>query len=949
MYLQTASVFLSLSVLAINAFKDKCTEKLEGDHHTITLNSARQKGDELIWKCNDTVIYQRMNETVRTTLNVDDKGSLSLTNLNSSMSCTYKVEHRDIHGKLIVTKTETLCVLPRAPVPKLAVKCSSAGVATLHCEHESITSFTLTWLHNNKELREKSNPFQPKQHGEKDHYRCRLSNSLDKQDSKEVTISCGVSDQCTEKLEGDSHTITLNSAKQKGDELIWKCNDTVIYQRIKEKVQSTVNVDDKGSLSLTNLNSSMSCTYKAEHHDIHGKLTATKTERLCVLHKCTEKLEGDSHTITLNSAKQKGDELIWKCNDTVIYQRIKEKVQSTVNVDDKGSLSLTNLNSLMSCTYKAEHHDINGKLTATKTERLCVLPRAPVPKLAVKCSSAGVATLHCEHESITSFTLTWLHNNKELREKSNPFQPKQHGEKDHYRCRLSNSLDKQDSKEVTISCGVSVSGCHVKKFEGESYTMTLNSPQQDVDTLVWKCGEKVIYKRRRGKIDPAADVDMQGSLTLTNISKSMACTYKANHSYQNGNTFSTKTFSERLCVFSRTPDPKLEVECSPSGVATLQCEPKSFPEGITLTWFHNDIEMKNEKSNRLTPQKQGGKDRYKCRLSNGINTKDSNEEIISCGVSELPCVNKLEGDSYTITLNSKEQYEDTLVWKCGDKVIYKRRRGKIYPAACVDMRGSFTLTNISKSMACTYKAEHHDKNGRVIKTLSARLCVFSRTPDPKLEVECSSGVATLQCGPKSFPEGITLTWFHDDIEMKNETSNPLKPQKRGGPRDRYKCRFSNGRDMKDSKEETVSCEVSGNPSNKDLLFGYNKWVMIGIIAGGGFLLLVLIVSLIAICCKNHRRRKRRLRDEEELRLANLQYIGTNSRPRPKQTARGQPVPPTPDEEGYLQGPTGETSPAAPQAVRQPRPRAPPPPMEDDDEAVPPLPQPRRKGARQPDY
>ncbi|XP_076159489.1 uncharacterized protein LOC143142470 isoform X2 [Alosa pseudoharengus] len=309
-----------------------------------------------------------MNETVRTTLNVDDKGSLSLTNLNSSMSCTYKVEHRDIHGKFIVTKTETLCVLSRAPVPKLAVKCSSAGVATLHCEHESITSFTLTWLHNNKDLREKSNPFQPKQHGEKDHYRCRLSNSLDKQDSKEVPISCGVSDKCTEKLEGDSHSITLNSAKQKGDELIWKCNDTVIYQRIKEKVQSTVNVDDKGSLSLANLNSSMSCTYKAEHHDIHGKLIATKTERLCVL------------------------------------------------------------------------------------------PRAPVPKLAVKCSSAGVATLRCEHESITSFTLTWLHNNKDLREKSNPFQPKQHGEKDHYRCRLSNSLDKQDSKEVTISCGVSGSG-----------------------------------------------------------------------------------------------------------------------------------------------------------------------------------------------------------------------------------------------------------------------------------------------------------------------------------------------------------------------------------------------------------------------------------------------------------------------------------------------------------
>ncbi|XP_076159498.1 uncharacterized protein LOC143142474 isoform X2 [Alosa pseudoharengus] len=316
--------------------------------------------------------------------------------------------------------------------------------------------------------------------------------------------------------------------------------------------------------------------------------------------------------------------------------------------------------------------------------------------------------------------------------------------------------------------------------------------------------------------------------------------------------------------------------------------------------------------------------------------------VLNLNASQEPkCVNKYVGDSYTLTLNSPQQDGDELVWKCVDKVIYKRRKGKI--------DGSLTLKNISKSMACTYTATHHNKDGRYITSLSARLCVFSKTPDPKLVWECSpSGLPILQCGPKSIPEGITLTWFQNNAEM-NEKSNPLNPQNHRA-RDRYKCKLSNGLDpdTRNSKEETLSCDVS-DPSNKDLLFGYNKWVMIGIIAGGGFLLLVLIVSLIAICCKNHRRRKRRLRDEEELRLANLQYIGTNSRPRPKQTARGQPVPPTPDEEGYLQGPTGEPSPAAPQAVRQPRPRAPPPPMEDDDEAVPPLPQPRRKGPRQPDY
>ncbi|XP_076159493.1 uncharacterized protein LOC143142472 [Alosa pseudoharengus] len=242
--------------------------------------------------------------------------------------------------------------------------------------------------------------------------------------------------------------------------------------------------------------------------------------------------------------------------------------------------------------------------------------------------------------------------------------------------------------------------------------------------------------------------------------------------------------------------------------------------------------------------------------------------ILGLNASQEPkCVNKYVGECYTMTLNSPQQDGDTLVWKCSDKIIYKRRKGKIEPTADVDMQGSLTLTDISKSMACTYKAEHHNKDGRLIKEHYRRLCVFSRTPDPKLEVECSpSGVATLQCEPKSSPEGITLTWFHNDIEMKNK-SNRLKPQKRRS-RDLYKCTLSNGLDTKESKEETVSCEGY----NSYLLFGYNKWVMIGIIAGGGFPLLVLIVSLITICCKNPRRRKRRLRDHEELSLYYLRNI-----------------------------------------------------------------------------
>ncbi|XP_076159487.1 uncharacterized protein LOC143142468 isoform X2 [Alosa pseudoharengus] len=531
-----------------------------------------------------------------------------------------------------------------------------------------------------------------------------------------------------------------------------------------------------------------------------------------------KKFEGEPYTMTLNSTQQDGDMLVWKCDDKVIYKRRRGKIDPTADVDMQGSLTLTNISKSMACTYKAEHWGIHGRLIKEQSARLCVFSKTPDPKLEVECSPSGVATLQCGPLLQGGFpediTLTWFHNNIEMKnETSNALKPQKRGPRDRYKCRLSNGHDMKDSNEETVSCEVSVSGCHVKKFEGEFYTMTLNSTQQDGDMLVWKCDDKVIYKRRKGKIDPTADVDMQGSLTLTNISKSMACTYKAEHWGIHGRLI--KEQSARLCVFSKTPDPKLEVECSPSGVATLQCGPLlqgGFPEDITLTWFHNNIEMTNETSNPLKPQKPGPRDRYKCRLSNGHDMKDSNEETISCEVSASGCqVKKFEGETYTMTLNSTQQDGDTLVWKCGDNIIYKRRRGIVNPSADVDMQGSLTLTNISKSMACTYKAEHHGKDGRLIKEHYKKLCVFSKTPDPKLEVECSpSGVATLHCAPLlqgGFPEDITLTWFHNNIEMKNETSNPLKPQKRG-PRDRYKCRLSNGHDMKDSNEETISCEVS---------------------------------------------------------------------------------------------------------------------------------------------
>ncbi|XP_031414712.1 T-cell surface antigen CD2-like isoform X1 [Clupea harengus] len=302
---------------------------------------------------------------------------------------------------------------------------------------------------------------------------------------------------------------------------------------------------------------------------------------------------------------------------------------------------------------------------------------------------------------------------------------------------------------------------------------------------------------------------------------------------------------------------------------------------------------------------------------------------------------KLEGETHTIILKSPKQDKDSLNWKCNDKLIYQRRRmGK--PSFSVNVNvnelGNLELTNLNISMSGTYKGEHFGENGKSITKIEKTLCVFAKAPVPKLVWKCPpEGVPVLECEPKSH-QGFKLLWIRNNVRT-NEDANPLE-RKKFKSTDRYKCSLSNDQyegDIQESEEVTLSC------GDSEKWFGYNKWLMLAIIAGGGSLLLILIVSLIVICCKNHRRHRRRQRDEEELRLSNLQYIGTGPRPRPKQTARGQPVPPIPDEQGYFQGPEGDPSPADPKPKKQPRPRAPPPPMEDEDELIPPLPQPRRKG------
>lgn len=94
--------------------------------------------------------------------------------------------------------------------------------------------------------------------------------------------------------------------------------------------------------------------------------------------------------------------------------------------------------------------------------------------------------------------------------------------------------------------------------------------------------------------------------------------------------------------------------------------------------------------------------------------------------TESTCKEILEGESYTIKLNSPKEDDDQLTWKCNDTPVYRRRNKKINQTFTVDDDGSLNLKDISKSNACTYKAEHYDKNGKSLKVLTETLCVLCK-------------------------------------------------------------------------------------------------------------------------------------------------------------------------------------------------------------------------------
>ncbi|KAI4886139.1 hypothetical protein NFI96_015288 [Prochilodus magdalenae] len=207
--------------------------------------------------------------------------------------------------------------------------------------------------------------------------------------------------------------------------------------------------------------------------------------------------------------------------------------------------------------------------------------------------------------------------------------------------------------------------------------------------------------------------------------------------------------------------------------------------------------------------------------------------------------------------------------------------------------------------------------------------IGERLPKPGLNFTCKKDLANLKCEVKE-NNGLSFIWYQNGKQIR-EDKNILIGQKD----DSYECALEKPVKSYKSAEVKTDCVKR---AQGDKLFGFDFWIMVGILAGGGGLVLLLMIVLVTCACQSCKRREKHLRDEEELRL-NFHTPPQRS----KNTARGQPAPPVPQEDPEVSNyEVDEPPPKAQSKVKnQPRIRPPPPPI-DEDEQPPPLPQPRSK-------
>ncbi|KAJ8332286.1 hypothetical protein SKAU_G00427120 [Synaphobranchus kaupii] len=300
---------------------------------------------------------------------------------------------------------------------------------------------------------------------------------------------------------------------------------------------------------------------------------------------------------------------------------------------------------------------------------------------------------------------------------------------------------------------------------------------------------------------------------------------------------------------------------------------------------------------------------------------------------QADCDYQARGGSITFKLDYNgppKDHSKTLTWKKNGQTIFERKKNTLRTGKESDITsdGSLLLKDLKASDNGEYLGETFNSAGKSHKSKEKKICVIERVTKPTVHLDCEKN--TLTCHIESKTQ-VKISWKENKNVLQSKTRNTILFE----PEKKYSCTIKN-----DVSEET-SNEIEINCSDRTLgpgktLFGLDFWIMILILAVGGSLLLILVLVTVVCICRRRRHKQTLVRDEEELRLANLTH---SPQPHPPGHHHHQAPPP--------KSHSGDQPPALPKPRGHNRPRAPHPagPAQGQ-EHLPPRPKPR-KGPRPP--
>ncbi|XP_073698273.1 T-lymphocyte surface antigen Ly-9 isoform X3 [Garra rufa] len=496
---------------------------------------------------------------------------------------------------------------------------------------------------------------------------------------------------------------------------------------------------------------------------------------------------------------------------------------------------------------------------------------------------------------------------------------------------------------------VSTQTCGKELLEGMSCTIKLkmknNEKPNEIKWVSLSSGAFIYWKKGKIKTN-TLDVKMEedGSLTFENVSLKDTGKYKYNAFNIEGTEIATR--EEEIIVYAKAPKPTVTFIRGGNGNAVLTCD---FGErtDLTVSWNEEDKIIQNEKKSKLlltSDQVQENKP-YSCSVSNPVSNEQSDSVIVS--FSTRTCGKELlEGTSCTIKLKTK-RYErpEEIKWiHLSSSALIIRKRGKIKTntrGVKMEDDGSLTFESVRLKDSGKYKYYAYNDEGREIANGEEEINVYAKAPKPTVKISCKTdGDAALTCDIGDHTN-LIISWYKEAKIIQNEKKPELLLTSAQVQQNKvYSCSVSNPVSSEQSDSITVSCTGgTSQESGPRKLFGFDFWIMVGILAGGGALLLLLICVLVICACRSCKQQEKE-QDEDELRLRVFQDPASTGTARSKHTARGQPAPPVPQEV------TSPETPPQTQAQPKAQTRArPPPPPEDNEEYPPPLPRPRNKQHR----